>query len=506
MKPAASNGAATPIRRGQQPDLLPHSDDAERAVLGAMLISRASIDTAADRLMPEDFHRPAHSYIWSAIIDLWADDNTVDAVLVCERLNRAGLLEAVGGATTVAALTTEAPATALNGRIEDHCQAIAELAKRRTVIRAATEAVEAARHGGDIEQAVTGLVDSLTQDHGTSSGGWDPLSDTEIDELLDRPEGWDAPTLMQVTNGPCLLYSGKVHSFAGESGSAKSWLLLLACVQAIQNDQTVLYLDFEDSGGGIYQRLVDLGVPRTQAKAQLDYVGPREAINPARWRRLSMRIQRRSYALCVLDGVTEAMTTHNLDLLDNADIARFLHLLPRRIAALGPAVAMIDHVSKNPDGRRGAIGGQHKKAGIDGAAYLVEALEIFGRGKTGRSRVIVDGKDRSGYVNAAATKGGTVAYMELRSWPDRGVTYRLTAPTEGETWEPTELMERVSKLLEEHPSGLNKNSIETMVKGKAEVIRTALDVLISKGYVKVERGARGSMVHTSARQYRKPID
>jgi len=109
-------------------------------------------------------------------------------------------------------------------------------------------------------------------------------------------------------------------------------------------------------------------------------------------------------------------------------------------------------------------------------------------------------------VNAAATKGGTVAYMELRSWPDRGVTYSLTAPTEGETWEPTELMERVSKLLEEHPSGLNKNSIETMVKGKAEVIRTALDVLISKEYVKVERGARGSMVHTSARQYRKPID
>ena len=69
----------------------------------------------------------------------------------------------------------------------------------------------------------------------------------------------------------------------------------------------------------------------------------------------------------VIDGVTEAMTMHGLELKDNADVAKFVELLPRPLARMGAAVVLVDHVAKDTGGRgRFAIGAPHKLAGIDG--------------------------------------------------------------------------------------------------------------------------------------------
>lgn len=493
------NGTVTHIDRAAAP---PHNLEAEKSILGAMLISKAAIDTAAELLDPGDFYNPANGNIWAAIIDIWAEGRDAEILIVADRLQKAGLLEVSGGAAYFTQLLDAAATTAYSGNIHGLCDLVTDTARRRRLIQAAYEAIQAAEAGGDPDTAITALVDSLT-DAGDSTGGWDPIPPEQVDAYLDEPEDADAPTLMPVDNGPCLLYPGCVHSFAGESGSAKSWLLLYACARAVKEGHKVLIMDFEDTGKRVLKRLIALGLSRDEVRDQVLYIGPSEAINPARWRKVARLIEKHQPAIAVLDGVTEAMTMHGLDLLDNTDIATFLHLLPRKIARLGPAVALIDHVSKHAEGRKGALGGQHKKAGLDGAAYVVEPVEIFGRGKKGRSRIVVDGKDRSGYVNAAATAGGTVAYLELQSWPDGGVSAHLVAPEQADTFEPTHIMERVSRFLEEHP-GLSKNAIETGVKGRAENVRLALELLVSKGLVSIERGRAGAMLHTVVTPYRDP--
>jgi hypothetical protein len=54
------------------------------------------------------------------------------------------------------------------------------------------------------------------------------------------------------------------------------------------------------------------------------------------------------------------MTTEGLALGDNTDVAAWMRLLPKRFAAAGAAVVVIDHVVKNRDDQgRYAIGGQH---------------------------------------------------------------------------------------------------------------------------------------------------
>jgi hypothetical protein len=101
----------------------------------------------------------------------------------------------------------------------------------------------------------------------------------------------------------------------------------------------------------------------------------------------------------------------------------------------GPAVICIDHVTKNsgPHGRgRFAIGGQHKLAGVTGAAYLFEPMAPLSRAITEAVNGVVAvtiTKDRPGHVRGHAP-GGYVGTMFITAWPDGHVDTDLVPLTE----------------------------------------------------------------------------
>jgi hypothetical protein len=82
----------------------------------------------------------------------------------------------------------------------------------------------------------------------------------------------------------------------------------------------------------------------------------------------------RSFALVVLDGVTEALRTLSRSTVDNDEVTAFMREVPRTIAQrTEAAVVVVDHVTKGTEGRgRFAIGAQAKMAALDGASYSVE--------------------------------------------------------------------------------------------------------------------------------------
>ena len=78
--------------------LPPQNLDSEQAVLGSILIDRDAIIEIADFLHPEDFYRQAHGRIFAAMLELFEQREPIDVVTVAEALERAGELEAIGGA------------------------------------------------------------------------------------------------------------------------------------------------------------------------------------------------------------------------------------------------------------------------------------------------------------------------------------------------------------------------------------------------------------------------
>lgn len=75
----------------------PHSEDAERGVLGSIFIDAESVTYAIEALEPSDFYNPANSIIFESMKALFMEDIALDAVTISGHLQSAKKFEAVGG-------------------------------------------------------------------------------------------------------------------------------------------------------------------------------------------------------------------------------------------------------------------------------------------------------------------------------------------------------------------------------------------------------------------------
>lgn len=134
----------------------PSNLEAERAVLGAMLLDKEAIGRALEILDESAFYRPAHQKIFRTMIKLYDASEAVDLTTLSEALVKSGELEEVGGRLFLVSLA-EGVATSAN--VEYHARIVLEKSTLRQ------------------------LIDSSTQ---IVSSCYDPTSD--VDELLDNAE------------------------------------------------------------------------------------------------------------------------------------------------------------------------------------------------------------------------------------------------------------------------------------------------------------------------------
>ncbi|MEN3011796.1 replicative DNA helicase [Dictyoglomus thermophilum] len=116
----------------------PHNEEAEQAVLGAMLLSRDAIAKVIEILNPDSFYYEHHGIIFRVIVELFEKGLPVDLVSVTEELRSRNLLERVGGNVYIASLLDVVP-TAAN--VEYYANIVAEKALLRRLISAGTEIV-----------------------------------------------------------------------------------------------------------------------------------------------------------------------------------------------------------------------------------------------------------------------------------------------------------------------------------------------------------------------------
>ena len=348
-------------------------------------------------------------------------------------------------------------------------------------------------HRAELEAIASNGAGTLGDDLPSS---WTPV---DLDAVLDGREVDEPPTRLHRTDGVPLLYAGKVHAISGEPESCKGWLALTAAAETMAGGETVFYVDFEDSAAGVVGRLLSLGVDPDTIRRLFVYVRPSEPLDARGWAALGAASTPSGSAM--IDGITEAMALHGLSPDDNSDIAKWRSLLPRPLAAAGATVLEVDHVTKNPDTRgRFRSAAQHKLAQLDGAAYGVKVIDTFGRGRTGKVKIICH-KDRPGHVRAHEDRDKCVAMMELVSSDDGAVRVVLEPPGDPGAWRPTGLMERVSLLLETYP-GAGKREIREGITAKAEWIDKAILALAAEGYITVQPDGR-SHKHFSVRKFRE---
>jgi replicative DNA helicase len=134
------------------PETLPHSDDAERAVLGGVLLDNRQIHKVQELLGHDAFYAERHRKLFRAIEELSESGSALDLITVRDALERGGGLEAIGGVGYLAALVD---GTARSANVEHYARIVKEKAILRELIRSAQAILSSAmRPEGSAEQVL----------------------------------------------------------------------------------------------------------------------------------------------------------------------------------------------------------------------------------------------------------------------------------------------------------------------------------------------------------------
>jgi replicative DNA helicase len=113
----------------------PQDLDAERSVLGAMLLENTAVAEVVGIIKTDDFYRRGHAQIFEAMLVLYERSEPIDEVTVAAQLRSQGALEKVGGVVYLAGLTERVP-TAAN--VLHYGRIVRDRALARRLIAAAT--------------------------------------------------------------------------------------------------------------------------------------------------------------------------------------------------------------------------------------------------------------------------------------------------------------------------------------------------------------------------------
>ncbi|HEV3217842.1 MAG TPA: replicative DNA helicase [Vicinamibacterales bacterium] len=136
---------------------LPHNLEAERSVLGAILIHNEAFNSAAEVVNPRDFYRDAHRRIFEKMVQLSERGDAIDFITLKEELSRSGELDEVGGPAYIAALVDGLPHAT---NIEYYARIVREKSTLRNLIFSANKILANAY---EAEQEPNQILDEAEQ-------------------------------------------------------------------------------------------------------------------------------------------------------------------------------------------------------------------------------------------------------------------------------------------------------------------------------------------------------
>lgn len=247
-------------------DRVPPQDlEAEKSVLGSMLLSKDAILEVAEIISSADYYQPANEMIHNVVVELAGRGEPADAVTVAGELKRRGELQRVGGATYLHTLIASVP-TAANATY--YARLVREHSIMRRLVSAGTRIVQLgySEDGGQIDQIVDeaqaevfAIAENRERSDYVRFADMSEALLEELEEIASRDgEFAGVPTgfadLDQLTQG---LHPGQMIIVAARPAMGKSTLALDFCrAAAIQNGITAAIFSLEMSQSEIAMRLL----------------------------------------------------------------------------------------------------------------------------------------------------------------------------------------------------------------------------------------------------------
>jgi replicative DNA helicase len=271
---------------------LPHNLEAERSVLGAILLHNAAFNLAAEVLDSHDFYRDAHRRIFDKMVKLAERGDAIDLVTLKEELGRSGDLEEVGGPAYITALVDGVPRST---NVEHYARIIKEKSTLRNLIFSANKILSTAYEAEEeadvildrAEHAIFAIADDKVRDGFVSVKDLAQSSLDTIEKLHARKELiTGVPTgfvdLDEMTSG---FQSSDLIIVAARPSMGKTSLVLnVAQHVGTKTDMTVGVFSLEMSKEQLFLRMLTAEARIDAHRLRGGFLGERD------WGRLSEAI------------------------------------------------------------------------------------------------------------------------------------------------------------------------------------------------------------------------
>lgn len=244
----------------------PHSDDAEKSVLGSIILDKEALFEVLEILSPEDFYSEMHREIYRAVVALYRKGESVDMLTVSEELKKRNTLEMAGGRSYIAQLSSMVPSTA---NAAQYAKIVSEKALLRSLINASSEIMEQAYQAtmepeevlDQAEQAVFKIAQTRQKRDFEALKEILYANLNRIDEVAKMEGGLTGLTtgfvsLDKYTSG--LQKSDLIIVAARPSMGKTAFALNIAQQAALKGDTSVLIFSLEMSKEQLGQRLLSM--------------------------------------------------------------------------------------------------------------------------------------------------------------------------------------------------------------------------------------------------------
>jgi DnaB helicase-like protein/AAA domain-containing protein len=329
---------------------LPQSVDAERAVLGSILINNTSIERISGTIEASDFYREAHRTVFAAMKTLAEQGHEIDLLTLKDDLAKRGQLDVVGGSAYISSLVDGIPDVA---NVERYARIVKEKSTRRRLVvvgnSVVRDALDQEDDAGDIvARAETAL--ELCRPLATAGG------DAGFMFVSQLPEPGPQEFIVDA-----LIPSNFITIMFALGGSRKSFLALFIafCVCLGRpifgmrvKQSPVLYLDGELDLAVFQRRCARIanGMGIEQVPSNLVYRRVGSVIDPRESRLISKFIDENGVGLTVIDSWSACVPCDDVNSLD--DVIGKMRQIEHRFGT----TLLIDHTRKSSDGEATPFG------------------------------------------------------------------------------------------------------------------------------------------------------
>lgn len=225
--------------------VVPHSLEAEKALLGSVLLDNSALDMARESLQKEDLFSYAHQIIFHRMCELSDKSRAIDLVTLSDELGKDGLLEKSGGAVYLSALTDCAPIGS-SAAMGEYCRIVKEKSTLRRLIGVSNNVISRAMEGADepedlvqfAEQQVFEIGEQKTVSDFQSVGQLFKVCYKNIENLFDRKAVLGVESgFVDLDAMLCGFQPSELTIIAARPSVGKTALALnIACYQAIKGN------------------------------------------------------------------------------------------------------------------------------------------------------------------------------------------------------------------------------------------------------------------------------